>query len=200
MLGQERSAMGTRILALVGSLRVGSYNRQLADAAAKLAPEGIEVEIYDGLAEVPFYNEDLDEPTTVPPSAAALRAAVRSADALLMVTPEYNGTVPPALKNAIDWTSRPYSRGAIFEKPVAVIGTSGGRYGGAWAHDDARKTARVAGATVVDEVVLSVPCAATRFADTAPVGDEEITAKLPIILSALAAAPHPKPEPEKLTD
>ncbi|GBE68096.1 FMN reductase [Mycobacterium sp. MFM001] len=180
--------MTTRILALIGSLRAGSYNRQLAEAAVKLAPDGIEVEIYEGLGDVPFYNEDIDEPATIPSSADALRAAVRSADALLLVTPEYNGTVPPALKNAIDWASRPQPRGAIFQKPVVVIGTSGGRYGGAWAHDDARKTARVAGATVLEEATLSVPRAATRFADTPPVCDEEIIAKLPAILTTLAAA------------
>lgn len=180
--------MTTRILALVGSLRAGSYNRQLAEAAVKLAPEDIEIEIYENLAEVPYYNEDIDQPPTVPPSAEALRAAVRSADALLMVTPEYNGTVPPALKNAIDWVSRPQPHGAIFEKPVVVIGTSGGRYGGAWAHDDARKTARVAGATVLDQIALSIPRAATRFGDTPPVSDEEIITKMPTILTALAAA------------
>lgn len=100
--------MTTRILALVGSLRAGSFNRQLAEAAVKLAPEGLEVEIYENLAAVPYYNEDLDRPGAIPPSAEALREAVRSADALLIVTPEYNGTVPPAPKNAIDWTSRPH--------------------------------------------------------------------------------------------
>ena len=186
--------MSTRILAMVGSLRAGSYNRQLAEAAVKLAPEGIEIEIYEGLADVPFYNEDLDQPGAVPASADALRAAVRAADALLLVTPEYNGTVPPALKNAVDWTSRPYrSAAVIFEKPVVVIGTSFGRCGGARAHDDARKTAHVAGATVLDEITLSVPRAASRFADTPPVCDEEIIAKLPTILAALASATQLQP-------
>lgn len=188
--------MSTRILAMVGSLRAASYNRQLAEAAVKLAPNGFKVELYEGLADVPFYNEDLDQPDTVPPSADALRTAVRSADALLLVTPEYNGTIPPALKNAIDWVSRPYPRGAIYQKPVAVIGTSGGRYGGAWAHEDARKTARIGGATVLDEIALSVPCATTRFADTPPVCDEEIITKMPQLLAALAlAAQSPNPNP-----
>jgi NAD(P)H-dependent FMN reductase len=184
--------MNARILVLVGSLRAGSYNRQLAEAAAKLAPEGIEVEIYEGLGEVPFYNEDLDRPGTVPPAADALRVAMDSADALLLVTPEYNSTVPPALKNAVDWASRPQPRAAIFEKPVVVIGTSGGRYGGAWAHDEARKTARVAGATVIDEIALSIPRAAERFADTPPVVDDEIVTKVPTILAALAEAAPPE--------
>ncbi|OBF36721.1 FMN reductase [Mycobacterium sp. ACS1612] len=180
--------MCTRILAIVGSLRVASYNRQLAEAGVKLAPKDIEVEIFEGLGDVPFYNEDIDQPGTVPSSADTLRGAVRSADALLLVTPEYNGSLPPALKNAIDWTSRPQPRGAIYQKPVVVIGTSGGRYGGAWAHDDARKAARIAGATVLDNVALTVPRPATRFADSPPVSDEEIIAKMPVLLSALAAA------------
>ena len=82
--------MTTRILALVGSLRAGSYNRQLAEAAAKHAPEGTDVEIFEGLAEVPFYNEDLDRPGALPGPVQALRDAVGRADALLLVTPEYN--------------------------------------------------------------------------------------------------------------
>lgn len=189
--------MSSRILALVGSLRAGSYNRRLAEAAVKLAPEGIEVEIFEGLGEVPFYSEDLDRPRVVPPAAEALRRAVRYADALMLVTPEYNGTIPPAAKNAIDWTSRPYPRGAISDKPVAVIGTSGGCYGGAWAHDDARKSARIAGAAVLDEVTLSVPSAATRFADTPPVCDVEIIAKMPTVLTALVAAAESQPANER---
>jgi NAD(P)H-dependent FMN reductase len=121
--------MSTLILALVGSLRASSYNRRLAQAAAKYAPEGIDVEIFEGLGEVPFYNEDLDRPGEVPDPAQALRDAVQRADALLLVTPEYNGSPPAVLKNAIDWTSRPDHAGAITGKPVAVAGTSNGRYG-----------------------------------------------------------------------
>jgi NAD(P)H-dependent FMN reductase len=180
--------MSIRILALVGSLRAGSYNHQLAEAAVKHAPVGIDVEIYEGLAEVPFYNEDLDWPGDVPEPAQALRNGVGRADALLLVTPEYNGTIPAALKNAIDWTSRPYQSGAIVDKPVAVVGTAGGQYGGAWAHEDTRKTARIAGAHVLDDITLSVPLAGERFAATRPVDDDEIAAALPEALATLAAA------------
>ncbi len=180
--------MSTRILALVGSLRAGSCNRRLAEAAVKYAPQGIDVEIFEGLSEVPFYNEDLDGPGDVPAPAQALRAAVQRADALLVVTPEYNGSLPAALKNAIDWTSRPFQHGAITGKPVAVVGTSHGRYGGVWAHDDTRKTAGIAGARVLEDVALSVPNAAERFATTDPVDDDELTAALLDILTTLAAA------------
>jgi NAD(P)H-dependent FMN reductase len=179
--------MSTRILALVGSLRSASDNRRLAEAAVKLAPSGVSVEFFDGLADVVLYNEDFDQPGVVP-AADRLRAEVQSADALLLVTPEYNGTMSAALKNAIDWISRPFGAGAITGKPLAVIGTSHGQYGGVWAHDDARKSARIAGANVLDGLKLSVPAAHTRFAGVHPVDDEEIAVTMPEILASLAAA------------
>jgi NAD(P)H-dependent FMN reductase len=180
--------MTARILALVGSLRAGSYNRRLAEAAVKYVPEGIDVEIFEGLGEVPFYNEDLDRPGDVPGPARALRDAVQRADALLLVTPEYNGSLPAVLKNAIDWTSRPYQRGAITGKPLAVVGTSHGRYGGVWAHDDTRKSAAIAGARVLKDGALSVPHAAERFAAIDPLDDDEVATALLDILTTLAAA------------
>ena len=180
--------MSTRILALVGSLRAGSYNHQLAEAAAKRAPDGIDVEIFEGLAEVPFYNEDLDRPGDVPAPAQTLRDTVQRADALLLVSPEYNGTIPATLKNAIDWTSRPYQAGAIVGKPLAVIGTSGGHYGGVWAHDETRKSARIAGAHVLDDIKLAVPQAAERFGTNHPADDDEIATAMPEILVRLAGA------------
>lgn len=156
----------TEVLALVGSLRAGSVNRQIAEVAGEVADSGgVAVAVYGRLGELPFYNEDLD--TADPPvPAAALRAAADAADAVLVVTPEYNGTIPAVLKNAIDWLSRPYGRGAIAGKPVAVIGTAAGRYGGAWAHDETRKSFGIAGARVVDAVALSVPVSA--LGDTHP--------------------------------
>ncbi len=84
-----------------------------------------------------------------------LREQVAAADRVLVVTPEYNGTMPAVLNNAIDWASRPFGAGAIKGKPLAVVGTAGGQYGGQWAHEDTRKSARVAGATVVDGIALS---------------------------------------------
>jgi NAD(P)H-dependent FMN reductase len=180
--------MSIRILAMVGSLRAGSYNRQLAEAAVKHAPDGIDVAIFEGLAEVPLYNEDLDRPGDVPGPAESLRDAVQRADALLLVTPEYNGSIPAGLKNAIDWTSRPFHSGVIVDKPVAVVGTAGGRYGGARGHEDTRKTARIAGAHVLDDIALSVPRAAERFASTHPADDDEVAAAMPEALAMLAAA------------
>lgn len=147
-----------KILTLVGSLREGSINRQLAEVAAEVASDGVRLEIYEGLDRLPFYNEDLDtsEPLA---SVAALRTAAAAADAALVVTPEYNGSIPGVLKNAIDWLSRPYGASDLKGKPLAVIGTAEGRYGGTWAHDETRKSFGIAGPRVIESVTLSLPVA-----------------------------------------
>jgi NAD(P)H-dependent FMN reductase len=180
--------MSVRIVALVGSLRAGSHNRQLAEAAVKLAPEGAEVSILDGLADIPFYNEDIDVAETVPAAATALREAVAAADAVILFSPEYNGTIPAVLKNAIDWLSRPYGSGALTGKPVAVVGTAYGQFGGVWAQDEARKAAGIAGAKVLEDVKLSVPGSVVRFAETHPADDEEVAAQLVAVLGQISVA------------
>lgn len=145
-----------KILTLVGSLRAGSVNRQLADLAAESAPDGVVIEIFEGLGELPFYNEDIDN-DDAPPAVVRLRAAAASAAAALVVTPEYNGTIPAVLKNAIDWLSRPFGAGALKDKPVVVVGAAAGQYGGVWAHDETRKSFGIAGTHVIDSVKLSLP-------------------------------------------
>jgi NAD(P)H-dependent FMN reductase len=145
-----------KVLTLVGSLRAASVNRQLAELAAENAPAGVSVSVYDGLGDLPLYNEDLDNENP-PASVVAARAAAADADAVLAVTPEYNASIPGVLKNAIDWLSRPYGQGALQGKPLAVIGASHGQYGGVWAHDETRKSFGVAGTRVVEEIKLSIP-------------------------------------------
>ncbi|WP_055525787.1 NADPH-dependent FMN reductase [Streptomyces graminilatus] len=176
--------MSVRILALVGSLRAGSTNRQLAEAAVKHAPEGAEVVLFDGLADVPFYNEDIDVEGSLPAGAVALREAAASADAFLLFSPEYNGTIPAVLKNAIDWLSRPYGAGALTAKPVAVVGTAYGQFGGVWAQDDARKAAGIAGAKVID-AKLAIPGSLERFAETHPSDDAEVAAQLAEVIGLI---------------
>jgi NAD(P)H-dependent FMN reductase len=149
-----------KVLTLVGSLRAASVNRQIAELAAAVAPDGVTVCIFDRLGELPFYNEDIDNESAaggVSDAVTALRAAAADADAALVVTPEYNGSIPAVIKNAIDWLSRPFGDGALKDKPLAVIGGSYGRYGGVWAHDETRKSFGIAGPRVVESIKLSVP-------------------------------------------
>jgi chromate reductase len=112
-----------RILGIAGSLRRGSYNRWALSAAAKLVPEGAEIEIFD-LDGIPGFNQDDEQ--NPPAKIAELKQKVREADAILFVTPEYNYSVPGVLKNAIDWASRPYGDSAWDGKPAAIMGASVG--------------------------------------------------------------------------
>jgi NAD(P)H-dependent FMN reductase len=146
--------MTTSILVLVGSLRADSVNRRLAEAIRDQAPEGVTIEIAEGLDALPFYNEDVDG-SDAPAAATALRQRVAAADRILVVTPEYNGTMPAVLNNAIDWLSRPYGVGALVGKPLGVLGVTPTPYGGKWAHEDVARSTRIAGAAVVEDVVLS---------------------------------------------
>ena len=145
----------TRVVVLVGSLRADSLNRRIAEHLRAEAPAGVVVEIAENLAELPFYNEDLDNGTHVPAAAARLREQVAVADRVLAVTPEYNGTMPAVLNNAIDWLSRPYGVGAIKGKPFGVVGATPTPYGGKWAHQDTARSAGIAGAVVVEDVTVS---------------------------------------------
>ena len=129
------------VLVLLGSLRAASVNRQLAELAVESAPDGVRLQVFDRLGELPFYNEDIDNEAVAEP-VTALRAAAAGADAALVVTPEYNGSIPAVLKNAIDWLSRPYGDGALQGKPLAVVGAALGQYGGVWAHDETRQVVR----------------------------------------------------------
>ena len=117
------------VLVLLGSLRAASVNRQLAELAVENAPDGVSLQLFDRLGELPFYNEDIDN-EDVAESVTALREAAADADAALVVTPEYNGSIPGVLKNAIDWLSRPYGDSALKDKPLAVVGAALGQYGG----------------------------------------------------------------------
>lgn len=183
--------MPTTVLTLVGSLRKGSINRQLAEVAALHAPEAIEVVTFDRLSEIPFYNEDVDNDVDRPVVVDEFRAAAVAADAILLVSPEYNGSMPAVLKNAIDWLSRPFGAGAISDKPAAVIGSAFGQYGGVWAHDEARRSLGVAGAAVLDDAKLSIGASITRFAEMHPGEDAEVIAQVGEVLEALTEATAP---------
>lgn len=115
-----------RVLGLCGSLRKASMNRGLLRAAQEVAPEEMRITIYEGLGDLPPYNQDIDTAETEPESVKRLRAAVREASGLLFASPEYNYSVPGFLKNAIDWASRPVQTSALKGKPAAIMGASSG--------------------------------------------------------------------------
>ena len=174
-----------RVLAISGSLRHGSHNTRLVRAAAELAPPSVEVEIFEGLKDVPPYDED-DDVGAGPEGARRLREAIDAADAVLIATPEYNSSLPGQLKNAIDWASRPFPDNALRNKPVAVIGASTGMFGAVWAQAEARKVLSATGARVID-VELPVAGADEAF-DGNRLADEELHHRLREILDELVAA------------
>jgi len=174
--------MSTTVTVLVGSLRADSANRKLAEALPRLAPEGVELRIAENLDQLPFYNEDLDG-ADAPAAAVALRQQVAESDRVLIVTPEYNATTPAVINNAIDWLSRPYGAGAIVGKPLGAIGVTPTPYGGKWAHDDARRSAKIAGAHVVEAVDFS-----QSSLDVDVLSDEQVLTNLRSALAALLDA------------
>ena len=150
-----------KVLAVSGSLRRDSHNTRLLHVAAEAAPEGVEVELWDGIRDLPLYDQDLEN-DQLPESVRRLREDWAAADAILFATPEYNGSVPGVLKNAVDWASRPKGDAALTNKDVGVIGASTGQFGAMWAQADLRKILGTAGARV-STAELAVPRAHEAF-------------------------------------
>ncbi len=178
-----------RILAVSGSLREESYNTALARAAQELAPEGVDIELYDGLGELPPYDADADGEDS-PVAVLDLRARIAAADALLLVTPEYNGSIPGVLKNAVDWASRPHREAALWGKTIAVAGATTGQYGALWAQRDLRRVLGIAGARVIDED-LPVARAQNVFDENGRLRDPVVAERLRAHLATLAIEASP---------
>jgi chromate reductase len=138
-----------RVLGISGSLREGSHNRRLLRAAAELLPPGAELVLFDGLRELPPFDEDDEQ--SPPAAVTALKRAIADADAVLISTPEYNHSIPGVLKNALDWVSRPMASNPMRGKPALVIGASTGMFGAVWAQAETRKVLGALGARVLDE-------------------------------------------------
>ena len=170
-----------RLLAISGSLRRRSYNSALLDAASAECGPGVEFVFWKGLNTIPAYNEDVDQ---VPLSVALLKTEIQAADAILFATPEYNASVPGALKNALDWVSRPFVANPLRDKPVAVTGASQGMFGAAWAQADLRKVLHTIGARVEDHELL-VAHAQHAFTVEGQLRDPKHAAALTSILEAL---------------
>jgi len=184
-----------RVLGISGSLRQGSHNTHLLRVAAQVAPPPHELEIFDGLRDVPPYDAD-DDVNPAPEAVQRLRDAIDEADAILIATPEYNSSLPGQLKNALDWASRPFPGNALRNKPVAVIGASTGMFGAVWAQAEARKVLGATGARVVD-IELPVPQAEAAFAGDR-LADSEVHDSLARILDELTATAEAGGEPAQL--
>ncbi len=175
------------IVAISGSLRKDSYNTKLAHAFAALAPEGAEVEVVS-IADLPFYDQDAE--AAFPTAAQALKDKVNAADAVILVTPEYNRSVPGVLKNAIDWLSRPYGKNSFAGKPVLVAGVSIGKIGTAVAQSHLKQIMVYLDAHVVGQPELYLGPAAEVFGDDGEVKEsstKELLRKALLALMARAA-------------
>jgi chromate reductase, NAD(P)H dehydrogenase (quinone) len=173
-----------RVLGISGSLRRDSYNRRLLRAAARLLPPGAELVVFDGLKEIPPFDED-DE-LALPRAVTRWREAIADADALLFATPEYNSSIPGQLKNAIDWASRPVANAVLRNKPSAVVGASTGMFGAVWAQAELRKALAAAGARVIERE-LPVATAAQAFNEDGMLAERDHMLELDGILVDLLA-------------
>jgi NAD(P)H-dependent FMN reductase len=168
------------VLAISGSAGADPLNRRLLESAARVAAPGADFELGPELDAIPFFHPDA-EPTD---AVSDLRARVAGADAVLMATPEHNGSIPASLKNAIDWVAVPERAGPIRGKPVAVIGADLSAIGCDWAHADVRKVLEVAGARVIS-AGLSLDSAADAFAEGERLRDEGSDAQLRTVVGEL---------------
>ena len=171
-----------RILGISGSLRRGSHNRKLVRAASGLLPPEVELVEWDGLAGLPAFDEDLEN--TPPEAVRAFFDVIEGADALLIATPEYNASLPGALKNAIDWASRPFPENVLRYKATAVIGASTGLFGAVWAQAEVRKALKASGAHVL-ETELPVGMADGAFGEDGSLAEPELAARMGDLLGDL---------------
>ncbi len=171
------------VLFVSGSPRRGSYNTALLCEAANALPSGVGLVWLDGIAELPSYSED-DDGERTPTAVERLRRTIAAADAVLIATPEYNGSVPGGLKNAVDWASRPFPDNAWRDKPVAVIGASTGLFGAVWAQAELRKSLDIAGARVID-AELAVGRAQDAFLPSGALRDPGLATGLREVVAAL---------------
>lgn len=174
-----------RVLGFAGSLRAGSFNRALLRAAQGLAPADMTIEVFD-LIEVPLYNGDV-EAAGDPPGVARFKAAIGAADAVLMVTPEYNHGVPGVMKNAIDWASRPPQDAALAGKPVGIIGASPGITGSARGQSQLRQAFEFTNSYCMPQPEVLVFRAHEKFDADGQLTDEATAKVLGRYLAAFAA-------------
>ena len=180
--------MSARVLLISGSLRAESTNAAALRTAADVAEDGIETSLYDGMASLPHFNPDDDAEGSEPdPAVADMRAAIASADAILICTPEYAGALPGALKNLLEWT---IGDGGTYGKPVAWINVSGpaAPSGGADAHESLRKVLSYSGANIVEAACLRVPLTRQMVGEDGLIADTDARGQIAHALRELARA------------
>ena len=171
------------VLVITGSARRDSYTRRLGEALAAGLPDGV---LAPRLTELPYFDQDLE--ATPPAEVEALRAQVRDADAVVVVTPEYNGTVPGLLGNAVDWLSRPYGAGSLRGKPAVAVAASPGEVGGARAVVSLRTLLGNTGADVLGRPITVGGVAQLLDAGTVAEVVEQVSEVLDAALAQPAAA------------
>jgi len=172
------------IAAFAGSLRKDSFNKLLLRNAVELAPADVRVQPLD-ISEIPLYNGDIETPPPTP--VTRLRDAIRAADALLIVTPEYNFSMSGVTKNVIDWASRPPDDSCLEDKPVGLAGCSTGYFGSARAKLALLPVLVFTNMHLLNDPIVHVPRANTKFDDSGRLIDEEIRQEVRELLEALAA-------------
>jgi chromate reductase len=161
--------MAIKILGIAGSLRNASFNKSALKAAQGLVPAGATLEILE-LPDLPGFNQDQEKS---PPAAVVdMKAKIRAADAILIVTPEYNYSIPGVLKNAIDWCARPYGDSAWKGKPAAIMGASTGVLGTGRAQYDLRKVMVFLDMPAVNQPEVMISAAASKFDQSGNLTDD----------------------------
>jgi len=175
-----------KILGISGSLRRASYNSMVLHAASRLVPEGVSLDVFEQLREIPPYDDDVRLETGFPPVVESLREAIRAADALLIVSPEYNYSIPGVLKNAIDWASRAPDQ-PFADKPVAIMGASPGLLGTARMQYHLRQCFVFLDSRVLNKPELMIGQVASKFDADGNLTDGPTTELIKAQLEALVA-------------
>jgi chromate reductase len=173
-----------KILAFAGSLRKGSYNKALVRAAVEVAPQNVAIEVFD-LEGIPPFNQDLEN--TPPQMVTQFKTKIRSSDALLIATPEYNYSIPGVLKNALDWATRPYQDNALKGKTAAIMSASTGRFGGARAQYHLRQSFIMPNMYVVNQPEVMLASAADNVDANGRLTNEQTRDLIKQLIEALVA-------------
>jgi chromate reductase len=174
-----------KVLGCAGSLRARSFNRAALRAAVALAPAGMTIETFDRLGEFPLYDDDVRQNQGFPAPVEDFRQKIRAADALLIVTPEYNYSIPGVLKNAIDWASRAPDQ-PFEDKPIAIMSASPGRFGGARAQYHFRQCFVFLNGLLMNKPEVMIANAGDVFDDRLELTDASTRDHVTRLLAALA--------------